>query len=550
MANFWVRPDATVTEVASGTFSVPGAGYITESASNPAVGTLTLTEISASTTASRVFEGAAGSAQVTLSGSHTGPTDTIEYRIEAPGGAAVTTWATLQADVVEGAFSAAVTVPRGGWYVAHVRKASSQSTEAIHLNKWGVGIILGTFGQSQLQGFEGTGTATPDARAVIHDGTAWQAMPSAGAGRNAFASALIALADCPVAVIAYAVGGTAIDYWWYLGAKSSSYNTWESRVTAAGGELSAFMLWQGEGDANIERSKAAYKADIDAVFAQLRTDYGSTLPVVIGQLGRYTGAGLPDTAFEAIRDAHVDASNDPNNFGFVTYDSTLTDNIHLDGATHAKLGPRIARCVAKAYGFSAYSRGPLPANASRNGSIIDVQISHDGGTDFTPSTGIAGFDVLDNGTPVTISSAVRLSADKVRLTLAATPTGTVTVRYGYGLNPNQAGLLKDNSALTLPLVTTDADLLAQGRKVLLDCIQRVGGAAASSITGLRWAFFDQSTPNALAAPAVTGTGESTDGAGVLEIDVIGTALNVGDTGYLVTDTAAGVGFCGPVVVSG
>ena len=545
MANFWQAPGAFVAETGSDGYVSSLLGAINETSAAGSSDTISISEIAQY----RVFEGAAGSAQVTISGTHTGATDTIQYRIENLAGEGVTAWAQLQSGVAEGAFSATVSIPRGGWYLAAVRKAGDPGVVATQTQRWGVGYVVGGMGQSQLGLFGVRGTGTPDARAVIHDGTSWALMTPTGEPRNVFCSTLIAAADCPVAYITSDAAGSAMSNWWNAG-KTTSYNNWEAKITASGGKLSAFIWWQGEADALLGRSKAAYKADMDAMFAQLRADYGATLPVAIANLGRTTDS-VTDAAWEAIRDAHVDASNDPYNSGFVVYDAALSDSVHLTTASYVALAPRIAHCVGKAYGDFAFSRGPLPANATRiDATTVDIAIAHDGGTDFTPTTGITGFEAFDGGAPATISSVARHTAAKVRITLASAPTGALTIRYGYGKSPVISNVLRDNSALALPLVTTDADLLAAGRRVVLDCIQREGGAPAASVTGLRWAFFDQSAPNALTAPVATGTGELTDGSGVLEIDVLGTSLGVGDTGYLVTDTAAGVGFCGPVQVSG
>ncbi len=551
MANSWIRPGGVYTEVGADGVASPSVGYVTESASAPAVGTITLDEFAQYC----VFEGASGSAQITLSGSHTGPTDTIEYRIETVAGEPVTSWATLQASVAAGAYSGTVTVPRGGWYLARVRRAADTAAEDVQTQQWGVGVIVGGMGQSQIVIWNGNNTyvGTPNPRAVIHDGTAWSLMTTSGRYRNTFAEALVSAMDCPVAVIVYGQNGSAIEQWYdSVTGKKSNYTTWESRITAAGGKISALIWWQGEGDMLGARTKAAYKLDLDALIAQIRTDYGATVPVVMPHLGRYTDVSAVDADMEAIRDAQVDTCNDSaRNYGITTIQYALDDVIHFGDAGQLGISARLAQCIAHAFGAATYARSPRIGGAVLvDPTTIDVSIIHDGGTDITPVTGITGFSVLDGGTPVTISSAVRLTASKVRLTLASALTGTATVRYGYGANPNVSGILKDNTSLALALETTDADLLAAGRKVLLNCIQRVGGAAAASVTGLRWAFFDQSVPNSLTAPAVTGTGESTDGSGVLEIDVSGTALNVGDTGYLVIDTAAGVGFCGPVEVSG
>lgn len=549
MANLWVRPGGTVVESDGTKYIVPGLGMVSESTSTAAVGTISVSEMT-----HWVYEGAAGSAQVTLSGSHTGPTDTIEYRIEETNGTPVTAWATLQASVAEGAFSGTVSVPRGGWYFARVRKAGAVDTEAVQTQRWGVGVILGGMGQSQIVYWDSLGPAIASVsdRAVVHDGSSWAQMGTVGLGRAAFANALVALMDCPVATVTHGYGGSPIESWYdATTGKKTYYNEWEAKATAAGGKLSAFLWWQCEGDVMLHRTKAAYMEDLIALFAQLRTTYGANLPIIFPHLGTGTEPSLDDDDFERIRDAQVDVSdNSPHNYGISTIGFARVDSIHFDSTSQQAISVRIAQCIAHAFGIAAYARNPRISGATRTGSVIDVRIIHDGGTDITPPTGITGFSVLDNGTPATISSAVRLNANTVRLTLASTPTGPVTVRYGYGKLPDISSILRDNSGLSLSLMTTDADLFATGRKIVLNCIQRVGGAAATSVAGLRWAFFDQSAPNTLTAPAVTGTGESTDGSGVLEIDVIGTALNVGDTGYLVTDTAAGIGFAGPVVVSG
>ncbi len=408
--------------------------------------------------ARRVWEGASGSGLVTITGTHTGIMDTIEVQIEDTSAAVVVAWTALQASVAEGVYSGQVSVPRGGWYRARVRKASDAGISALQTTDWGVGYIIGGFGQSQLVNFSGSGSGTPNDRAVTFDGSTWSPLTADGAGRNAFSNALIGVADCPVAMIFSAASGVEISRWWAAG-KTSHYTAWESIVSAAGGDLSAFLLWQGEGDANIYRSKAAYKADIDAIFAQLRSDISATLPVVIVNLGRLTGTGLDDNAYEQIRDAHVEAAASPNNQGVVTYDLPLSDSAHINATGQIVVGNRLAQCMAHAYALASYSQGPRVASvATTSSTVVDVVIEHDGGTDFTPTTGITGFSVLDGGAPVSISTVERLSASAVRITLAAPLVGAVSVRYGYGRNPDISGVLKDNSSLSLPMVTTDADV--------------------------------------------------------------------------------------------
>jgi hypothetical protein len=81
------------------------------------------------------------------------------------------------------------------------------------------------------------------------------------------------------------------------------------------------------------------------------------------------------------------------------------------------------------------------------------------------------------------------------------------------------------------------------------------GAAAASLTNLKWAFFDQATPDLFAAPTCKGAVESTAADGTLTVDLVTTALVPGQVGWLiVTDSDGTTGmvhkaFSGPVVVA-
>jgi hypothetical protein len=84
-----------------------------------------------------------------------------------------------------------------------------------------------------------------------------------------------------------------------------------------------------------------------------------------------------------------------------------------------------------------------------------------------------------------------------------------------------------------------------------------GSTPAASLTGLKWAFFDQVSPGSFVAPTAKGTVETTDGSGVLVLSITGTALTVGGTGWLIvtdsdgttTQSPAAKAFSGPVVVA-
>lgn len=84
-----------------------------------------------------------------------------------------------------------------------------------------------------------------------------------------------------------------------------------------------------------------------------------------------------------------------------------------------------------------------------------------------------------------------------------------------------------------------------------------GTTPAAALTGLKWAFFDQVTPDLFAAPVAQGAVESTDASGVLVLDITGSALAPGAVGWLIVTNSDGTTtqspahklFAGPVTVS-
>lgn len=94
------------------------------------------------------------------------------------------------------------------------------------------------------------------------------------------------------------------------------------------------------------------------------------------------------------------------------------------------------------------------------------------------------------------------------------------------------------------------------RKVTLPLVD-VTGAALASLSGIKWALFDNVTPDALVAPTARGTGAVTDASGNLLLLIPNTGVAVGGTGWLVISNSDGTvsqspvakAFSGPVVVS-
>ena len=149
--------------------------------------------------------------------------------------------------------------------------------------------------------------------------------------------------------------------------------------------------------------------------------------------------------------------------GATAMDLPRFDTWHYDTPALTVIGSRLANAIKYHLGQSAHYRGPsisLASFSAGNRDQVIVTITHQGGTDITPATGITGFEVFDNGSSVAIQSAVRDAADAVRLTLSRSilPGHSVTLRYLYGVSPNVSGVVKDNSQLALPLENTAASI--------------------------------------------------------------------------------------------
>jgi hypothetical protein len=82
------------------------------------------------------------------------------------------------------------------------------------------------------------------------------------------------------------------------------------------------------------------------------------------------------------------------------------------------------------------------------------------------------------------------------------------------------------------------------------------GTAQASLSSLKWAWFDQVTPDLFSTPTDQGSAEVTDTSGILTIDLNNTALTSGDIGWLIVTNSTGSltqspahrAFSGPVEV--
>jgi hypothetical protein len=286
----------------------------------------------------------------------------------------------------------------------------------------------------------------------------------------ALANSLLQTFNFPIAFVPSAKDGTNLYSQWAYRNPSNHYDTstlYGQSITKARsvGGVELIIMHQGEADTNAHRTKAQYEADFATLIGDYRQDLYATIPIFICQLGTIElGTNTrTDADVLAVRDAQHDLDNGVKIFMAATaMDQPRLDAVHYTTQGLDAIGERIAQTIKYYFGATSYYRGPAiySANFAGNRSTIDVQIIHRGGNDFTPPSGITGFSVLSDGSPVGIIKAERIDHDRIRLTLAfAVQDGaTVKLRYLRNSNPDTSALVKDNSSMALPLENTTNDI--------------------------------------------------------------------------------------------
>lgn len=255
------------------------------------------------------------------------------------------------------------------------------------------------------------------------------------------------------------IGGTATNTWVSGG---SSYLTWVERAQAAksAGIQIPFILWdQGENDIGGPYDKDEFKTVYLSIFQNMRGIVGN-VPVIIIPLGIMEN--IPNSAANNAsawehRQAYQElaAEYDWIHLAPEKFIWTRGDTVHLDSEGYGNSMARVSRTAMNAIGETVTGGlyGPVITGATRSGTWVDVTISHDGGTDFTPTTGIEGFKFYDDGVEIALTAAQRLNATTIRLYLSSTPTGVETVEYCTGLiyGADATKLVRDNDTYPLPL---------------------------------------------------------------------------------------------------
>jgi hypothetical protein len=255
--------------------------------------------------------------------------------------------------------------------------------------------------------------------------------------------------------------------WYYDDLTDTWGDAWDMFETAvkqflySGGRIMGINLDQGQQDSGAILAGTCTVADWQnawvKIIAKARAMLGNIPVVIMPTVGR---TDVTSGAYQLLREAQWGlVALIPNSYrGPETFDlpKGAGDPVHLNSAGYVTSAARSTRKLLKVLGetITGGVDGPTATTAVRSTNTVTVTVAHEAGTDFTPTTAIAGFHYFDgSGNEIAITSAVRTNATTITLTLASAVAGTLY--YGYDTLFAEAALyanlVKDNSAQDMPL---------------------------------------------------------------------------------------------------
>jgi hypothetical protein len=417
----------------------------------------------------RIFQRKHRSADIVVSGTYSAQMEAIEARVVKDGTSeAVVPWTVIDASPRNGIFVGTLAdVPQGGWYNLQVRSATDPEISAHGTRKWGVGILVACLGQSNMKEWFYTGTdleANPLLRKFNEKG--WSGLGRQGNAAIAFGNKIIDRLGIPLGLLNYSKNGSGLrkeaDWgtgYWEDTAAGSIYNRFVSGVSETGGAIE-FVIWiQGEADAARGTvTEEEYAASLERfITRQVRKDITngsdfSDLPfMVVMMIKRPGGRNKPH---QAIRNAqkHVTETVRNSYLSATTLDLKNHGRQHLTPKAYISLGHRVAQSILHLLGEETYHRGPSVTHVAQiDNQTIDIRIQHNGGSDFSPASGITGWEVIAQGAQVPITEVYRHDPQTIRIRLERPLNDKAQIRYLYGAMPDVKHPVLDNSPMSLPL---------------------------------------------------------------------------------------------------
>jgi Carbohydrate esterase, sialic acid-specific acetylesterase len=207
-------------------------------------------------------------------------------------------------------------------------------------------------GQSNMlgRGFPLSDGASSDPHLLVWRTKAWKvaldplgdkkvAENGVGPGMTFGLGALQHLQPETVGVVMCAVGGTTISKW--LPGRSV-YTDCIDQVHAAGGHIDGIIFLQGESDATNQSDAEAWAKRFSSVLKGFRTDLGTDVPFVIGQIGKITASGFGYQ--KTVRSQQATAATAHPGLAMITTKDlpTGSDGLHFSVDSYRTIGKRFA----------------------------------------------------------------------------------------------------------------------------------------------------------------------------------------------------------------
>ena len=380
---------------------------------------------------------------IPISGTFAGSPSGIEARFN--GGS----WQTIDENPAGGSYSGTLTDQSVGQGDLEVRYENNTNVTDTVSNV-SVGDIYVITGQSNARGKTDNDQtySHPSLTLSQNQGGTWSQMTKDRSIWPIVATRIANNDDVPVGLIHdLAKGGTSMADWQKGGTYYSDLTTRMNQL----GDVKAVLYWQGENDMKNGTAKSTYKSLLNDFVDDVQSDFDEK--VVVGGTGEVnTGSA---SARNGVRLAQMEVWEENSNalYGPSTYDVNLSvDSLHFRTDAEAETaGNRWWEALDAHFYSGSDGRGPqfLRAEENANRDKIFVRFS-ESTTPIVPATGLEGFRVEDNGSPVSITSAERAADNLIELSLGSALSGTSTVSLGYGNTANGKTVPTDSTTYNLP----------------------------------------------------------------------------------------------------